>query len=151
MMREGKTDCPPAEDPGEKPATLSSGMATLLRGNNGGAGASPAAEDVAEAVEPAEHPGIAAANQAVLSTPQDSPSASSRIRDPLDPDELATRRLYQASLLLADLVLLSLATWLVVSSEKPLGVLEVAGTVLVFLLGAWLACLAFWMEQPDPS
>lgn len=119
-------------------------MATLLRGNNGSGAGSPS---VIEAND--EEMEVTPAPAADAPAPVLESNISGRTRDPLDPDEVATRRLYQASLFVADIMLLFLSTWLVFIEDKPLGFLSATAISLAVALGAWLASLAFWMDLPD--
>ena len=65
---------------------------------------------------------------------------------PLDPEVSAIKRVYQVSLIGADLLLLVYATWIATSKHVAFGLWEGALCVVAVAFGAWLACLAFWME-----
>jgi hypothetical protein len=59
------------------------------------------------------------------------------------------RRLVQASLFLADVFLAALIFGLLMKIRGPLGFLGLTLCVLALALGAWLACLALWLEKPE--
>jgi ABC-type tungstate transport system substrate-binding protein len=59
------------------------------------------------------------------------------------------RRLVQASLFLADLFLAALIVGLLLKIRGPLGFLALALCVLALALGAWLTCLALWLEKSE--
>jgi len=92
------------------------GMAALLRGGNG----EPSAEQ-----QPAPE------TRSALATPGRTPG---------------NKRLLQVSLWLADVVLIGLAARLVFQSSGSFGFLEAALCVAAVTVGAWLGCLAFWLE-----
>ena len=108
------------------PSVLSPGMATLLRGRNGG-------EPHAVATQPpllASEPEANGANAI--------PAVSA--------EPVPRRRHLQMALALADLLLLVLAARLAWWSSGPLGLLGIALCVVAVATGAWLACLAIWLE-----
>ena len=107
-----------------KPGTLSPGMATLLRGNGHQKGAE--AEPRRENAPPPEE---------VMARP-----------NPLNPEEVAIRRLYQVSLILADSLLLGLAAWIALSARGQFGILHAVLCAASVSVGCWLTCLALWME-----
>lgn len=123
MKKPGRPLVTPEQDP---LPLLSPGMATLLRGN----GNELLPQGNGKPAEP---------------TAAVEPECQAR-PDPLDPDELATRRLYQCSLFLADVLLLMLAAWIVFGNKGPFGLMEAFLCTGAVAAGAWLSCLAFWME-----
>jgi hypothetical protein len=54
--------------------------------------------------------------------------------------------LVAGSLILADVVLLVLATRLVLTAQTELGFLEILLCIVAVGMGAWLACLALWRD-----
>jgi hypothetical protein len=58
----------------------------------------------------------------------------------------AGKRLIRGSLVLADITLVGLVVAYVVTTRHHFGLLETAVCVLAMGLGAWLACLALWLE-----
>ena len=56
-------------------------------------------------------------------------------------------RLLQASLVLADLLLLGLVARLAFKPGVPLKFVELVLGFLAILTGAWLSCLALWLES----
>jgi hypothetical protein len=120
LMKEAKAP-PPSDEPARSSANDSPGMATLLRGGN-----RTARQTRADSTSLPEGPG-ADTHAAAMS--------AARHR----------KRLLQASLLLADLVLCALAVRVV--RHGPLGFLGIAICVLALALGAWLTCLALWPED----
>ena len=69
---------------------------------------------------------------------------------PADAQNLATavrkRKLIQASLFIADILLIGLVARLVFVSHGHFGLVEVALCILAMAIGAWLSCLALWMK-----
>ncbi len=59
---------------------------------------------------------------------------------------LGRKRLLQASLVLGDLLLLGLAVRLVLTAHRPLDLLSIVLCSAAVLAGAWLTCLAFWLD-----
>jgi hypothetical protein len=59
------------------------------------------------------------------------------------------RRLVQGSLFLADLFLAALIVGLLWHIRGRLGFVALALCVLALALGAWLTCLALWLEKPE--
>ena len=57
------------------------------------------------------------------------------------------RRLLRISLVLADILLVGLAVFLVQQMPRPLGFGGIALCVGAMVIGAWLACLALWLDQ----
>ena len=113
MMKGAKASPPPAE-PAAKPASLTPGMAALLRGGNGGP------------------------------KPEDQPQEP--LPPPAAPEAVLGKRWLRASLWLADMLLLGLAGRLVFQAGGTFGFLEIALCVVAVLLGAWLSCLALWLD-----
>ncbi len=112
----GAKASPPSSERADEPATLSPGVASLLRGANG------------ESKSPSSHPG------------------PSGLDSSAPPGRSRSRRLLRASLFLADLLLLTFAARLIFHAEGPLGLASIALGVVAVLLGAWLTCLALWLE-----
>jgi len=56
------------------------------------------------------------------------------------------KRLLKGSLILADLLLLGLAIYLVFRSQGTFGFVEVTLCVIAVVMGSWLTCLALWLE-----
>jgi len=92
------------------------GIAALLRGGNG------------EAKEP--KPGDEA-------QPADEEGRAVRTRN---------RRLIQASLFVADLLVIGLVARLAFVSHGRFGLIEIALSILALAVGAWLSCLALWLR-----
>ncbi len=110
-MKEAKAP-PSSGKPDAEPASLSPGMATLLRQTNGS-------------------PEPAVPNQ---------PDAAAR--------QAAARHrmLVRISLIVADLSLFGFAALMVLGKHGPLSAVDIALCVVAVALGAWLTCLALWME-----
>ena len=104
-----------AEEPAPGPASLTPGMASLLRRET----SAPEVEDPA---------------------PSGAESGWQRILRPL-----------QASLVGADLVLVCLTLWSACHVRGRLGMLGTVLAVAALLCGAWLSCLALWLEDPQNS
>ena len=58
-------------------------------------------------------------------------------------------RLIQVSLFLADALLVGLATWMVLGSRGRLGWGGGFLCLAALSVGAWLSCLALWLERPE--
>ena len=56
------------------------------------------------------------------------------------------RMLIQASLFVADILVIGLVARLAFVSHGKFGVIEVALSILALALGAWLSCLALWLK-----
>ena len=56
------------------------------------------------------------------------------------------RKLTQASLLIADILLIGLVARLAFVSHGHFGLVEVALCILALAIGAWLSCLALWLK-----
>jgi hypothetical protein len=69
---------------------------------------------------------------------------------PADAQNLATavrkRKLIQASMFIADSLLIGLVARLAFVSHGHFGLVEVALCTLAVAIGAWLSCLALWMK-----
>ena len=116
-MKGGKP--PPAStQPAGQPPTLTPGMAALLRDNG------------------ARTPSSAS------SGPESKIGVDEGVRAPFSNRPWMLR----GSLFLADLLLLGLAAWLVLKSDRPLSWGLVALCVLAVAMGAWLTCLGLWWE-----
>jgi ABC-type tungstate transport system substrate-binding protein len=50
------------------------------------------------------------------------------------------------SLIAGDLAIFSLVAWLLLGSGKPLTTTEILFCVLAVVLGAWLTCLALYLD-----
>ena len=111
----GPKPAPDIEELSAKPANLSPGMATLLKGG------APAEASLA------------------LSPPASIPEPQAPAIDDGLP---AWQGLVQGSLVLADVLLVGMAAWIVYKSPGPLRVGDIAFCVLAFSLGAWTSCLA---------
>src|SRR5260221_651357 len=98
------------------PAPLTPGMATLLRGSK-------------------PLPKSDTKDQAYPSPNSQSPPA---------PGAPTRSRAVQISLIVADALLLALATRLVLKANGHLGFVEITLCVVALGLGAWLSCLALW-------
>jgi hypothetical protein len=57
-----------------------------------------------------------------------------------------TRRMVKVSLIAGDFVILCLVAWLLLGSGKPLTSIEILISVLAVVLGAWLTCLALFLD-----
>ena len=97
-------------------AKVTPGMAALLRGGNG------------------ENKGSHPAGQSQLADEEDS---ARRTRN---------RFLIQASLFVADLLVIGLVARLAFVSHGKFGLVEVALSILALAVGAWLSCLALWLK-----
>lgn len=97
-------------------AKVTPGVAALLRGGNG------------------ESNGSHAAGRSRLSEEEDS---ARRTRN---------RVLIQASLFVADLLVIGLVARLAFVSHGQFGIDEVALSILALAVGAWLSCLALWLK-----
>lgn len=60
-----------------------------------------------------------------------------------------SKRVIQASLVLADIFLLVLVAWLSFSKDAPKGPLRILLCALALIMGAWLAFLALWLEYKE--
>jgi hypothetical protein len=93
------------------------------------------------------------------SAPRPSPGLASLVRGTVRPPEaalpparpspgrlLARKKLLQVSLVLADLLLLALTVRLVVTYHGSLGPVGILLCSAAVLAGAWLSCLAFWLD-----
>jgi len=114
LMKEAKTSSASSE-PATEPASVSPGLATLLRRSNGEG-----------------------------RTPESGPAPGPEPATP--PLPFRRRRLLQASLLLADVLLLALAMLCIFKGRAPFGFIGIVLCVIAVALGAWLSCLAFWLE-----
>lgn len=56
------------------------------------------------------------------------------------------KRLIQPSLVVADLLLISLITRLAFASHGHFGFFETTLCILALVIGAWLTCLALWLK-----
>jgi hypothetical protein len=121
---------PPAEDPASQPPTLSPGMAALLR--RGNAPSKPPAHRHTEA-DSGEKSG-ASQTPDILPADAGTPAASGH------------KRVLRASLIVADVLLVGLAARMVFKSGGHFGFIETALCVVALLIGAWLACLALWLD-----
>jgi hypothetical protein len=69
---------------------------------------------------------------------------------PVDLEILAAsarkRKLIQATMIVADLILVLLVTRLAFISHGSFGFFEVVLCILALAIGAWLSCLALWMK-----
>jgi len=109
----------PATETLPPPAHLSPGMASLLRRGNG--------------LEEPEAPG---------DTPQ-------QARDPAAVSlPLGASPVVRGSLFLADALLVGLAVWMRAKAPGSLGGAGIALCLFALLLGAWLSCLALWLNRP---
>jgi hypothetical protein len=61
------------------------------------------------------------------------------------------KRLLQASMVLADLVLLAFVARLIFIANGPMGFIQNALCVLALMTGAWLSCLALWLGAKSRS
>jgi hypothetical protein len=123
-----------------------------------GAKAQPSAEPVEQGGNRASHsPGLAAllhgpnapadaSSQAKPESPQPAAESAPSLCGPT-PLRLRRKRLFQASLVLGDVVLLGLAAGLFFNTSSHLGCLGAALCVAAVLMGAWLTCLALWLEH----
>ncbi len=68
------------------------------------------------------------------------------VADPVSPLARRRLRLLQISLWVADLLLLGAATRLALNHRGAFGALDIALCVGAVLTGAWLACLACWLD-----
>jgi len=62
------------------------------------------------------------------------------------PATLRKRKLIQASMFIADILLIGLVARLAFVSHGHFGLVEVALCILAIAIGAWLSCLALWMK-----
>jgi hypothetical protein len=97
-------------------AEVTAGMAALLRGGNGESGEPKPADK--------------------------SPADDGECR----PARTRNRTLIQASLFVADLLVIGLVARLALVSHGRFGVIEVVLSVLALTVGAWLSCLALWLK-----
>lgn len=107
-MKETKIS-PPSTEAAPQPASLSAGMATLLRGK-------PPQDE---------------------SVPKSPPAEVGRARH---------KRLLQVSLVMADVMLLGVILRFLLQTHQPLGFSGLSLGLLALTLGAWLSCLALWLE-----
>jgi hypothetical protein len=112
---------PPSSQPVSKPGTVSTGVATLMRGVK--TPAKPSLTLVQPLAKPQPRGGEAARGQ------------SQRSNLPM-----------RVSLVLADVVMIGLVARMAFRNTEPLGALELTLCILAMLLGAWLACLALWVD-----
>jgi hypothetical protein len=101
---------------GSEMPQVTAGMAALLRGGNGGAKGEEGSEDLDR---------------------KDAENAAARSRK---------RKLVQASLVIADVLLIVLVVRLAFVSHGHLGFFEIVLCILALSIGAWLSCLALWMK-----
>jgi len=113
LLKGAKAPPSSAEPAADKPAAVSPGMATLLRGGNG---------------DPKDRGQPEAPTQAAL-------AGSAR-----------RKRLIKASLIVADVFLFGLAARLVFKTHGHLGFAEAALCIAALVTGAWLTCLALWLD-----
>jgi hypothetical protein len=109
---------PPARERGAESAKPTAWVRVLLR--DGDNAASPETETRSS---PAQDPAPAPGREA-------------------EPSRLSP--LLRPSLLVADLLLVILAVWLVFTRHGRMGLAEAALCMAAVTLGAWLACLVFW-------
>ena len=112
---------PSSSQPVSKPETGSTGVATLMRGVK--TPAKPSLTIVQPLAKRQPRGGEAACGQ------------SQRSNLPM-----------RISLVLADLVMIGLVARMAFQSTEPLGWLELTLCILAMVLGAWLACLALWVD-----
>jgi len=62
------------------------------------------------------------------------------------PARRRSRILIQASLFVADLLVIGLVARLALVSHGRFGVIEVVLSILALTVGAWLSCLALWLK-----
>ena len=77
------------------------------------------------------------------SRPEPKPAPPS-ILSPLEPQ--FAKRLVQVSLVAGDLLLLALVAWFWFGTGGNLSALQVLLCAIGILLGAWLSCLALWLD-----
>lgn len=63
-----------------------------------------------------------------------------------NPGLAGRRRLVKVSLIAADISIVGLVAWLLLGSSKPLTNLEILISVLAMVFGAWLTCLALFLD-----
>jgi hypothetical protein len=94
-------------------------------------------------------PGVAALLRGGNGTPQAALEADAE--QPAQPAAAPPgKRLLQASLVLADLLLLVFVTRLILAAHGPMGIIQLGLCVLALMVGAWLSCLALWLEGEHP-
>jgi hypothetical protein len=130
------TQTPPSEDPATQAPSLSPGMAALLR--RGGAASEPATQ-----LPSSPHSSAASATD-TGQNPDPSPGEGTAENG----TSAATgrSRLLRISLIVADVLLAGLAATLVFKSGGHFGFAEATLCVVALLLGAWLTCLALWLD-----
>jgi hypothetical protein len=125
----GKDAPPPAADFATPPAVLSPGMASLLRQRH----------DEGTNTLPTQLTLVEAGPEATQTTEAEPiPGVST---EPATP-----RRPLQVALVLGDVLLLLLAARLAWGAHGPLGIIGIVLCVAAVATGAWLACLAIWLE-----
>ncbi|HWI58400.1 MAG TPA: hypothetical protein VNZ22_14340 [Bacillota bacterium] len=133
-MKEAVASPPSPEERADKPVPITPGVANLLRGTNGAAKPEP----------PSSQPSPEAPSQAPA---QSQPQPVSYLQPQVAPPAAGRRHpLLRAMLVLADLLLLGLATHLVLTSHGPLGPVDTFLCVIAVGVGACLGCLAVILE-----
>lgn len=106
---------------------------------------SPSGETASQ--PPSLSPGMATLLSGGNGADKPSSSAAPAAQEPLPPAPLRGKRLLQTSLFLADLLLLGLTMWLIFKTQGPFGFIGTALCVVAVILGAWLSCLALWLDR----
>jgi hypothetical protein len=119
LMKEAQAP-PPLNDPVSKSGTAPAGVATLLRGVKDPV--KPSLSIVQPLAKPQPRGGEAARGQSRSNLPM------------------------RISLVLADVVMIGLVAHIAFYRTEPLGWLELTLCIIAMVLGAWLACLALWVD-----
>ena len=107
---------PATPENGSETPQVTPGMAALLRGGNGG----PKGQKPSETLDKKDGENAAAGHR--------------------------KRKVIQASMMVADLLLVLLVMRLALVSGGRFGFFEVTLCILALGIGAWLSCLALWMK-----
>jgi hypothetical protein len=126
-------------------SALGRGLGRLLGGNVHG---SPKADSAPKT--PVMSPGVATLFQGGKGANPEKPSGTGRPAEQtesgLGPPTPRISRMVKVSLVAGDVAILCLVAWLLLGSGKPLTSIEILISVLAVVLGAWLTCLALFLD-----
>jgi hypothetical protein len=91
-------------------------------------------------------PGMAALLRGGNGESKEKPAADQPVSDAERLAAARKKKLVQASMFIADLLLMALIARLAFVSHGHFGFFEVTLCVLALAIGAWLSCLAIWMR-----
>ena len=109
----------------------------------------PTAPQAERAATPANvSPGVAALLRGANHSPKTSDAPPDSTEEPHPLVRPSGKRLLRVSLVVADVLLVALAVFLVSTRQRPLGLGGIALCTGAIITGAWLACLALWLGEP---